>query len=66
VTAALSLAGELMGNGSAPASETVDKLTERLTQCVDRDESGRPQLRISLENDESLRSLATTLAKLLG
>lgn len=68
VTAALSLAGELIGgqNGSAPDDETVDRLTEKLNQCVDRDQAGRPQLTISLPDDAALRSLATTLAKLLG
>ncbi|TWU31196.1 DEAD/DEAH box helicase [Novipirellula artificiosorum] len=68
MTAALSLAGELMSGNDAkpPAEETVTKLTERLGQCVDRDEQGRPQLTICLENDEALRGLATTLARLLG
>lgn len=66
VGAALSLAGDLAGDGTQPSSAKVDHLTQNLADCVDRDESGRPQIKISLENDEALRSLATTLAKLLG
>lgn len=67
VTAALSLAGELIGTTqkSPPSEETVNGLTEKLSQCVDRDEEGRPQLKISLPNDEALRGLAQTLAQLL-
>ncbi len=68
VTAALSLAGELMTGsaGNAPAEEIVDDLTAKLTQCIDRDDQGRPQLKISLADDAALRGLATTLARLLS
>lgn len=68
VTAALSLAGELFSSADTPepSAETVDKLTSKLSQCVDRDEEGRPQLKISLSGDQALKDLATTLAKLLG
>ncbi|TWU37841.1 RNA polymerase-associated protein RapA [Novipirellula aureliae] len=67
ITAALSLAGELMSgpDTNPPAEESVVKLTERLSQCVERDEQGRPKLTISLADDTALRGLATTLAKLL-
>ncbi|MGB7347717.1 MAG: DEAD/DEAH box helicase [Pirellulaceae bacterium] len=68
VTAALSLAGELLGGdkSSAPSPQTVDQLTEKLSQCVQRDDQGRPQLTISLADDAAIKGLATTLAKLLG
>ncbi len=68
VTAALSLAGELIGGAdqSPPAEETVQQLTDKLTQCVDRDAEGRPQLTISLADETALKGLATTLAKLLS
>jgi hypothetical protein len=67
VTAALSLAGELIGNDgqAAPATETIDKLADKLAQCIERDSQGRPQLTISLPDDAALRGLATTLARLL-
>ncbi|MEM6468848.1 MAG: DEAD/DEAH box helicase [Planctomycetota bacterium] len=68
VSAALSLAGELVGAGQdrAPDEAKVGKLQERLSECVDRDESGRPQLKITLADDSALRDLARTLATLLG
>lgn len=67
VTAALSLASNLLGRpGDAPANEkTVDDLTKRLSDSIDRDTQGRPQLTITLEDETALRSLATTLAMLL-
>lgn len=67
VTAALSLAGELIGSSSeeSPDEKIVNQLTEKLSQCVERDSDGRPQLTISLENDAALKGLATTLARLL-
>jgi hypothetical protein len=67
ITAALTLAGELIGGDDQkqPADATITKLTDKLSQCVDRDAEGRPQLTISLPNDDALKGLATTLAKLL-
>jgi len=67
ITAALSLAGELIDSRSdAPPDEAiVNKLTEKLSQCVDRDSEGRPQLTISLPNEDALKGLAATLARLL-
>jgi superfamily II DNA or RNA helicase len=67
VGAALALAGELINTPGdpPPSSETVDRLTERLSECVDTDSEGRPQLTISLRDKDALRGLATTLAKLL-
>ncbi len=65
--AALSMVGELVAGSNAPPpkSETVDQLTRSLTDCIERDEAGRPQLKISLPDDNALRSLAETLARLL-
>ena len=67
ITAALSLAGELIptAGDKAPSDETVKTLTERLSDCVDKDENGRPQLTITLPDTDALKGLATTLAKLL-
>ena len=67
VTAALSLAGQLLGDGAAePSADRVDALTRRLGETVDRDADGRPQLRMTLQNDDELRDLATLMARLLG
>jgi hypothetical protein len=67
ITAALSLAGELVGGDqdNPPPDQTVSRLTDRLGECVQRDSEGRPQLTISLPDDQALRGLATTLARLL-
>ncbi|MCP4786122.1 MAG: DEAD/DEAH box helicase [Fuerstiella sp.] len=67
ITAALSLAGELIDSDSSrsPDEATISKLTDKLSECVDRDADGRPQLTISLPNENALKGLATTLARLL-
>ncbi|MCD0462617.1 DEAD/DEAH box helicase [Roseiconus lacunae] len=67
VGAALNLAGKLLGNPHQKPvdSKTVDDLTSRLSESIDHDSKGRPQLTITLEDESSLRSLATTLATLL-
>ncbi len=69
VTAALSLAGELIGNSNSATvvdETTVNSLTQSLSECIERDSEGRPQLTIRLADDAALRGLATTLARLLG
>ena len=67
LSAALQMVGELVAgsNAAPPAAETVDQLTPDLSDCIERDEAGRPQLKISLPDDNALRSLAETLARLL-
>ena len=67
VTAALSLAGNLLGGtDDKPINEPmVDDLTKKLAESIDTDTQGRPQLTITLEDESALRSLATTLATLL-
>lgn len=67
LSAALSLAGGLVGDTHAePDKEKVDMLSNKLSEAIERDEQGRPQLKISLPNDDALRDLAATLARLLG
>jgi hypothetical protein len=73
VSAALTLAGNLIGGPSDQSDQTcpqqvakVDRLTEQLSKAMETDEQGRPQLTITLPNQDSLRTFATTLAKLLG
>lgn len=65
--AALQLAGELIDrpDGPSPSEERVSSLTQRLSECVERDEEGRPRLTVTLPDDGSLRGLASTLARLL-
>ncbi len=66
--AALKLVGELVSTNRSDKPDTaiVDHLVGSLSQSVERDASGRPQLRISLESEHSLRELAETLARLLS
>lgn len=67
ISAALALAGELIpSSGEKPVEESVvNDLTQRLSQCVEQDSQGRPQLTITLPDQSALRGLAATLAKLL-
>ncbi len=66
--AALKLVGELVATEQAPEPDhaIVSGLAKSLSECVERDETGRPQLRISLDSDDALRDLAVTLARLLS
>lgn len=63
--AALNLVSQLLGQGEPAPKETVQALSNNLAQCVQRDAQGRPQLQVTLPNDESLTALAETLARLL-
>ena len=63
--AALNLVGELIDTGTSPDPATIDQVRTGLDNCVARDDTGRPQLRITLPNDEALNTLATSLARLL-
>ncbi len=63
--AALNLVSQLLDQGQPPAQEAVAEMTHSLTSCVERDEQGRPQLKLTLANDDSLKALARTLAQLL-
>ena len=67
LSAALQLVGELVVSKDAPrpSSQAVDQLSSSLSKCVQRDAAGRPQLTISLPDDNALRGLAETLALLL-
>jgi superfamily II DNA/RNA helicase len=66
--AALKLVGELVNGGNARKADSavVDQLAGNLSECVQRDSQGRPQLTISLADDAALRGLAETLAVLLS
>jgi len=68
VTAALGLAGQLVSReGDAePEAGAVDRLTARLGECVERDADGRAKLTVTLPDEDALRGLAVTLARLLG
>jgi len=67
VGAALELVGELLAerNRPEPDPQLVVQLRAGLNDSIERDPSGRPQLRLTLPDDDALARLATTLARLL-
>lgn len=68
VSAALGLAGQLLlKQNSAPADpNVVSEMTRKLSESLEKDEQGRPQLKITLPDQSALQSLAETLARLLS
>jgi superfamily II DNA or RNA helicase len=67
VGAALELVGELLAerNRPEPDPQLVIQLRAGLNDSIERDSSGRPQLRLTLPDDDALARLAATLARLL-
>ena len=67
IGAALQMIDELVARPDRPAPDTtlVTQIQSGLTECVERDANGRPQLKISLPDDNTLGQLAQTLARLL-
>jgi hypothetical protein len=67
IGAALQMIGELVSTPerSQPDPVIVGRIQTGLSDCVERDGDGRPQLRITLPDDGALQQLAQTLAKLL-
>lgn len=67
IGAALQMIGELVSTPDRPGPDpvVVGKIHTGLSDCLERDADGKPQLRITLPDDASLQQLAQTLAKLL-
>lgn len=63
--AALNLVATLINKGSSPDREQVDAIEAGLNDCVERDANGRAKLVLTLPDENTLRGLAETLAKLL-
>ena len=51
------------GGGASP--KLVDTVKQRLGDCIERDETGRPTLRLTLPDATVLDRMAGTLARLL-
>lgn len=68
VGAALGLAGQLLDQpgGRPPDPEMVERINDQLSTLAEVDEAGRPRLSISLPDQDALRNLASTLARLLA
>jgi len=60
--------GELVSQNAAqsPAEPLVAEVSNRLSECVEEDASGRPRLTITLPDRDALNSLAKTLAQLMA
>jgi hypothetical protein len=67
VDAALQLVGALVGGDQRvePDGGLVQKLRAGLSEAIERDESGRPRLQITLPDDAALGRFAESLARLL-
>lgn len=67
VDAALQLVGALVAGDGRPAPDgaMVEKLRRGLAETVERDESGRPRLQITLPDEGALGRFAESLARLL-
>jgi len=63
--AAMKLVGELLDTGAEPEPAKVELVERGLSDCVERGEDGRMNVRFSLPDESALHGLATTLAKLL-
>jgi superfamily II DNA/RNA helicase len=63
--AALNLVGELVNPDDTPDPSVVEQIRGGLADCTEQSPDGRTQLRFTLESDDHLNRLATTLAKLL-
>jgi len=47
-------------------TQMAQQFKDRLDECLDRDEHGRPRLTVTLPNDDALRSLTRSLAALVS
>lgn len=67
ITAALHFAGEVFSaEKSTPVdAAAVNAVSDRLKECVETDEQGRPQLKITLSDPAALTQLAEALAKFM-
>lgn len=63
--AAINLVAQLVNPESQPDAQHVSEIHGGLARCVDRDDSGRLQLRLSLPDEKSLQTLAEALARLM-
>jgi len=68
VSAAFSFLGELIPQtgSNAETERAAELVKERLSECLETDSEGRPQLTITLPDAAVLDNLASSLARLLG
>ncbi|HUF63009.1 MAG TPA: DEAD/DEAH box helicase [Verrucomicrobiales bacterium] len=66
VLAAFSLIGELLPSTSKPSPGAVSAIRSGLAACLGADESGRPQLTLTLPGEQALDTLTGALAQLMA
>ncbi len=68
VSAAFTFLGEMIPRGeeSEATAAAASELRSRLEECLERDESGRPRLTVTLPDELALDTLARSLASLLA
>jgi superfamily II DNA or RNA helicase len=64
--AAFSFLGQLIPSAGEPNPAAAAALREKLGECVETGEDGRPRLTVTLPNAEALSALADALARLLA
>jgi superfamily II DNA or RNA helicase len=64
--AAFSFLGQLIPATGAPNPEAASAVRERLAECVETGEDGRPRLTVTLPNADALNALAEALARLMA
>lgn len=63
--AAIGLVSELVATTETPDPAVVDQVRAGLDGCVERTEAGKVELRMTLESEEQLQRLASSLARLM-
>lgn len=68
LSAAFTFLGEMIPRGeeSEVTAQTASQLRARLEECLERDETGRPRLTVTLPDEAALDTLARSLASLLA
>jgi SNF2 family DNA or RNA helicase len=64
--AAFSFLGQLIPTAAEPNPATAAAVRERLAECLETGEDGRPRLTVTLPNADSLTALSDALARLLS
>jgi hypothetical protein len=68
LSAAFEFLGEMMpkGEDTEATAHMARQLKDRLGECLDRDEHGRPRLTVTLPDEGALDNLSRSLAALLA
>jgi hypothetical protein len=65
LAAAFNFLGQIVPSAVEPNPAATTALKEKLMECVDTGEDGRPRLTVTLPNADALTALADALARLM-